>query len=827
MLGLVARKPKNKKQPIVVGSRGRYRFQTGMVTASLLRRGLPMPDAVEIARAVRDTVANRPEITTEKLTSRILHQVERRLGPEAAAQVMSAGQLDDALPLVETTRGLFPFSKSDVLRLLDTAGLRLDEAIALVGELDRWVRAQGEASLTEDSIHEEVAKLLLAKHGKEYARRYRLTTWVKNTKTPLVILIGGATGTGKSTLAMELAYRLGVVWVTSTDMIRETMRTVLSPELVPGLHDHSFRGMFLGGQVLSDPRERVLAGFRQQAAQVGVGVRAVIGRAIRENAHIIIEGTHLEPPFRQYVAADANVNLAGFLLAVPDELDHRERFPQRASEQSLRSASTYLDAFQSVRWIHDDLLRMAEDAEAVVLPNQKLSKTLIGAVDFLSRELPLSRPAPASSPQRISVAPSEGPDVPTLFLVLDGLGDEPSAALEGKTPLEAATKPTLRRLAGSGGQGQLITGSGEGEPPSTNEGILALLGAPGAAAALGRGLFEALGQGIPIPPGAVLLRGNLATVERDGRIVDRRAGRIRAGVKDLIAELHEVHLSGGIVGRVFPGHEHRVIVMLMGPGLSASVSDTDPSERAAVQRVLPAKPLDDTPEAGRTADALHELLVRSAEILGRHPFNAQRLAQGLPPANAIITRGAAAAPIRRYGDVRDGAMVSGCNTALGVARFLGLQTATSHRLTGNLDTDLDAKLEIAGQLLTEHELVVVHIKGTDVAAHDRRPLEKRDFISAIDAALGRFLEAHTDLSGTLRVVVSADHGTSSTTGNHLAHPVPVLLATWQADADEEEDFDEESAARGALGLLQPGELSELLGIGGGQKTPLPYLVVGA
>ena len=215
-----------------------------------------------------------------------------------------------------------------------------------------------------------------------------------------------------------------------------------------------------------------------------------------------IEGTHLTPPFRQYVPDDTAANVAGFLLAVPDEVRHRKRFPQREAREPHRAASTYLDAFQSVRWIHEDLLRMAEDAEAVVLPNDKLGKTLTGAVDFLSRELPAitTQGAAKSHP-----APPRRLEVPTLFLILDGLADEPSEELGGKTPLEAAAKPTLRRLAGTGGQGQILTGGVEGQPPSTNEGIMALLGTVGDTDPIGRGLFEALGRGIVIPPGAVLL----------------------------------------------------------------------------------------------------------------------------------------------------------------------------------------------------------------------------------------------------------------------------------------------------------------------------------
>lgn len=811
----VARKEKEKekrkqKRPIVHSRHGSFRFQTGMVTADLLNRGLEMGDALGIAREVRDSVAGKGEITSEQLREIILNLTKARLGEEGAQRIRRRRETDQALlPMIESPRGRFPFSRGAILSQLDTSGLELEASFDLALRLEAWVQNQPGTLLREEDVTREVSRLLLEHHGPEYARRYRVIDWVRRSETPVVILIGGATGTGKSTLAMELASALGVVWVTGTDMVRETMRTVISPDLVPGLHDHSFRGIVLGGQVLSDPRERVLAGFQQQAGQVAVGVRAVIRRALRENAHIIIEGTHIAPPFWQYLPPDANAAVAGFILAVPDEKEHRSRFPQRSKDQVDRPAETYLDALQSVRWIHDDLLRLAEEAEAIVLPNVNRRRTLINAVDFLSRQLPIDDlDAP---PHRPSMqAPAS--EVPTLFLILDGLADEPNPVLDGLTPLAAAHTPTLRRLAASGGQGRVHTAQNSDQIPSTDDGIMALLGARVDAGKFGRGMFEALGLGIPIHPDAVLFRGNLATVGEDGAILDRRAGRIREGVHDLLAGLQNVPLEGGITGKIFPTHEHRVLVMLLGGGLSDQVSDTDPGGKAVVERRLVPRALDKSPEAARTVQALRELLAIAEQRLGHHPVSRGRLAKGLPPVNAILTRGAARPSAARAEQRWFGAMVAGCNTALGVARYVGLKTARSVTMTGSLDTDLAAKFRTAGELLEENDFVVVHIKGTDVAAHDRRPLEKRDFIERVDKALGEFLSNHPSLSGRLRVVVSADHGTSSLTGNHLPDPVPLLLATWQADVEDEEDFDEASTADGALGLLESGDLAELLGL---------------
>jgi 2,3-bisphosphoglycerate-independent phosphoglycerate mutase len=799
---------------MVVSKHGRYRFQTGIVTATLLRWGLEMGDAQQISYGLRDELRGKEEISGIELEERLRALVSRQLGPDALPMERSPDTIEVAPrgPLVRTEHGALPFSRGVLLRYLITAGLEPEPAMEVAQSIRRWLARLAVPQVDEVQIEQEVARRLTERFGKGSARRYRLTGLIQRAEQPVIILVGGATGTGKSTLATELAFRLGISLVTSTDMIRETMRTVLPAPIVPGLHDHSFRGFLQGGQVLSDPRERVIAGFRQQAAQVAVGIRAVIRRALRERSHMVVEGTHLQPPFEQYLPPDSDALLAGFVLAVPQERHHQARFPRRGRQQTKRTASDYLDAFQSVRWIHDDLLALAEESGSVVVANQVLDQAVTSAVDYLSRALAFEElgggPVPVRPVTRVR------PGVPTLFIILDGLADEPNPALGGKTPLEAAHAPNIRMLAGAGGQGQVQTGS-DGAP-ETDEGLMALLGLGNAGAPrMGRGLLEALGLGLPLPPGGVFFRGNLATVLDDGLLADRRAGRIKAGQADLLAGLTDLRLSGGVTGSVFPGHEHRVVVQLKGPGLSEAVSDTDPGDEAAVQEVLRPRPLDDSPEAGRTASALAELLDAVHERLDAHPLNAERRRRGLFVANCVITRGAAsvgshpAAPPA----VERTALISGCRTALGVARAVGLQPATTPRMTGNLDTDLGSKFDAAADLLPERSFVAVHIKGTDIAGHDRKPLEKRDFISAVDAALGRFLEGYPEISQGLRVVISADHGTSSLTGHHMSEPVPLLLATWQGPG-EEQDFNEASAEQGALGLLEPGELAEMLWAGG-------------
>ncbi len=801
------------KAPIVVSSHGRHRFMRGMITATLLQRGLSMDDAVEASYLLRDRISGQKKITTKELDAELTKLLESKYGiaptPPAPTPVEA---VPEGAPLVVSDEGAVPYALELLIRPLLATGLSVEESLTLAREVTERLIALDIRAVPVRRLEDEAAALLEAHHGRGHARRYRLCCWVPRARNPILIMVGGAAGTGKSTLATEVAYRLGIRKVTSTDMVRETLRTVLPSDVVPGLHDHSFRGIFQGSNLLSDPRERVLAGFHQQAAQVAVGIRAVIRRAVRERSHMVIEGTHVVPPFGRLVPHDATLHLAGVISAISGHKRHRRRVMRRALRQPDRAPSTYLDAFQSVRWIHDDVVQLADDRNVFVLDNSAgLQRTVTTLIEYLAHSLPVDAGAVT---RRIEIAQPHDIDpggLKTLLLVLDGLGDEPSAELGDLTPLGAADAPTLQMLAGAGGQGLVDTRRESGEPASTASAFMALLAGVSDQQAIGRGVVEALGRGISPRPDAIYLRGNFATVGAEGRILDRRAGRLREGNAELLRELHTVHLPGDVVGSITEGHEHRVIVTLQGPGLSAAISDTDPGEREGRLRMAPSTATDGSAAAMRTAEALNALLKIARSELAGHPINAQRTADGLAVANGIITRGAGAfqslSGVRRM--PRRAAIISACPTALGAGRAVGMEPLTTPAMTGNLDTDLDEKLStVTSQALVDYDFVTVHIKGPDIAAHDQKPVAKRDFIEKIDQALERLLE-RDDVPEDLRIVVTADHGTSSVTGAHIPDPVPLLLARWDPDA-EPTDFDEVSARHGALGSMRGHELVELL-----------------
>lgn len=360
------------------------------------------------------------------------------------------------------------------------------------------------------------------------------------------------------------------------------------------------------------------------------------------------------------------------------------------------------------------------------------------------------------------------------MIIADGLGDLPIPEFGGRTPLEAAFTPNLDRLAAAGEYGQLDP-IAPGVTPNTDSGTGMLMGLlPNQAECLRRGPVEAAGAGRPLRDGEIAVRANLATLVREEAglmVTDRRAGRIEQGVDELVAVLDGMDLGDGVRADVQPTEQHRAVVVLSGDGLDPAISDTDPGDGTLPLPLLPCRALDRS--AVRTADKVNAFVTEAHRRLDVHPLNRQRRAAGLKPANGMITRGAGAAVrldnrVRRLG--LRAALVSGCNTVQGLGRLFGFEVRHDPRFTATAQTDVEGKVDAALDALTRHDIVFLHLKATDLFAHDRDPAGKRDMIERLDAALGPVLQQR------LVVACAADHTTDSNTGFHTPDPVPALLS---------------------------------------------------
>lgn len=360
-----------------------------------------------------------------------------------------------------------------------------------------------------------------------------------------------------------------------------------------------------------------------------------------------------------------------------------------------------------------------------------------------------------------------------LFLILDGLGDQPVAELYGETPLEAASTPNLDRLAANGQIGP-VDPIARGVVPNTHSGVGMLIGLyPEQAPRLSRGPIEAAGLGRRLEPGEIAFRANLATLEkRENRfhVADRRAGRVTSDSHELARVLADVPLGDGITATFVPTDQHRGALVFSGPGLAAAVSDTDPGDRGAPGPLKTCLPLN--AESNLAADKVNLFIELAYSRLIDHPVNRDRAAIGKLPATGVITRGAGAYFLvdnmleeRSIG----AAMVAGCNTVSGLAKTFGLDTIGRAGFTAGTDTDVEGKLAAARQALENYPIVFVHIKAPDLFSHDFQPVAKKSFIERVDRALVEWLDSEAIIA------LAADHTTDSNIGAHTEHPVPALI----------------------------------------------------
>jgi 2,3-bisphosphoglycerate-independent phosphoglycerate mutase len=405
-----------------------------------------------------------------------------------------------------------------------------------------------------------------------------------------------------------------------------------------------------------------------------------------------------------------------------------------------------------------------------------------------------------------------------LLIVIDGLGDRPIPELGRLTPLEAAYTPNMNRLAAGGITG-MMDPLAPGVRVGTDVGHLGLFGYNPFNIYWGRGPIEAVGVDLPLEDGDVALRANFATVDDSLRVLDRRAGRIRKGTEKLASALNGMKLANGTRVVFRQAIEHRAVLVLKGKGLSAELTDSDPGpnrEGEPLKRVESRIP--GFPPAEQTASLVNEFIDRAHKILSDHPVNKLREKKGLPKANIVITRGAGMRMkprgIADRFNIR-GACIAGETVVLGIARMAGFETFTSKRFTANIDTDLMGKAELALKKLSDHNLVVVHIKGVDIVGHDDYPLSKLEFIELIDKVVGLIMR---EIPSSLRFYlgVASDHSTPCRIREHTADPVPVFIYGDDVLTDEVEEYGERACARGGLSRINANEfiliLLDLIGV---------------
>lgn len=405
-----------------------------------------------------------------------------------------------------------------------------------------------------------------------------------------------------------------------------------------------------------------------------------------------------------------------------------------------------------------------------------------------------------------------------ILLIADGLGDRPIAALNGQTPSEFAATPTLDKLCREGMAG-LVHPYQPGCACGTDWGHLSLFGYDPQGFYSGRGSLEAISAGIELQKGDIAFRGNLATIDTGWQVVDRRAGRIKeqADIAELVAAIDGMTIED-CTFIVKPLTEHRVAVVMRGNELSGGVVSTDPGTGREGHKLVDPT-LRACPDNLKTARLLWAFLHKVSEIFEAHPVNERRKQQNLLPANIILTRGCGEAMVippfqKQFPGVRP-ACIAGDETIIGIGKMCNIDGYTQKEFTGGFVTDYAGKARLAVNLLEQYDLVIVHIKGTDLCGHDNLPLRKAQILENIDTMFAYWLDK-IDQSSTYLAIV-ADHSTPCHNKEHSADPVPCFVWGPNVRTDEVEQFGERYMYKGIINNYTGAQL---------MKTLMDYMAFG-
>lgn len=366
-------------------------YLRGIMTRSLQKAGLSFDKAHLLASNLRNEIGQLEEITTFELRDLVIRMLEEQNENSVCQRYQTGGNPDHMLLVRGPDQHALPFSRGIHQKSLERVGIPAQQARTTTTRLYHEIQATGVAEIGSTRLGHLTYQTLLKKFGEKSARRYLLWSAFNRSDRPLIILIGGVPGCGKSAVSMELATRMEIVRTQSTDLLREVMRMMIPERLLPVLHTSSFNAW----EVLSEnsvdsaaDRYKVIAqGYSAQAQLLSVPCEAVISRAMQENVSLIMEGVHLQPTLIRQLPVNDSAILVPVLLAVlkPEEL--RDRISMRDGLVPQHQAVRYLRHFDDI-WQLQSLLLAEADQLAVPIINSKHNSAAVkGIMDVIFKTL--------------------------------------------------------------------------------------------------------------------------------------------------------------------------------------------------------------------------------------------------------------------------------------------------------------------------------------------------------------------------------------------------------------------------------------------------------
>ena len=397
-----------------------------------------------------------------------------------------------------------------------------------------------------------------------------------------------------------------------------------------------------------------------------------------------------------------------------------------------------------------------------------------------------------------------------IVILGDGMADLPVERLGGKTLLQYARKPMMDQLAREGRTGRLIT-IPEGFPPGSEVANTAILGYDLNEVYEGRGPLEAASIGYEMADDDLALRCNIITLG-DGRIVTHNGGNLETTDGDALISYLNEHLGNERV-RFITGIQYRHLLIIKGGNkhLVCAPPHDHPDDE---WRPLMVKA--ETPEAQATADLLNDLILRSQELLPKHPYNIERARKGLRQANSIWPWSGGYRPemqtlMQQFPEIKSGSGISAVDLIRGIGHYAGLRIIEVEGATGLADTNYEGKAMAAIDALKHDDFVFVHVEASDEAGHDGDLELKLKTIEYLDQRLIAPIYREVQTWGEpVCMAVLPDHLTPVEKRIHVGQPVPFLIWHRDIEPDHVQHYDEVSCVSGGYGLLRLRQFMETL-----------------
>ena len=364
-------------------------FLRGMLTRSLQDIGLDFDEAYDLASDVRGILSDRTSIDTKELLKCVSARLREIHSDYLANRYESSIDATHQVMIRNDEGQLQPFSGESHAKSMELCGISQEDARNLSRILGRHLVARNRSEIDTSYLGRLTYRMLLREVGNKAAQRYLVWNEFIRSGVPLLLLIGGTPGSGKSTIATELASQLDIFRTQSTDMLREVMRMLMPERLLPVLHLSSFEAWraLPDADGTADQQDKVVAGYRSQTELLTVSCEAVVQRAVRERVSMVLEGVHINASFVRRLENVDDVVVVPIMLGILKQGALRKRIRGRGGKVPQRRSERYLQNFDAIWQLQSFLLSEADKEQISIVANENRDSTVAEILSIVADTL--------------------------------------------------------------------------------------------------------------------------------------------------------------------------------------------------------------------------------------------------------------------------------------------------------------------------------------------------------------------------------------------------------------------------------------------------------